>query len=80
MLYLVGVGSLLGFWLYNHLLTSWEVSKLALYNFVSPLIALGLGVLVYSEVFSVTEGVASALLLAGMLVNYLRLPGAEAFV
>ena len=80
LMYLVGVGSLLGFWLYNHLLTSWEVSKLALYNFVSPLIALGLGVLVYSEAFSVTEGVASALLLAGMLVNYLRLPGAEAFV
>ncbi len=80
LLYLVGVGSLLGFWLYNYLLTSWEVSKLALYNFVSPLIALGLGVLVYSEVFSVTEGVASALLLAGMLVNYLRLPRAKAFV
>ena len=80
LMYLVGVGSLLGFWLYNHLLTSWKVSKLALYNFVSPVIALGLGVLVYSEVFSVTEGVASVLLLAGMLVNYLRLPGAEAFV
>ena len=79
LLYLVGVGSLLGFWLYNHLLTRWEISKLALYNFVSPIIALGLGVLVYSEGFSVLEGVAAICLLSGLLVNYLRLP-TKAFV
>lgn len=71
LLYLVAVGSLLGFWLYNRLLTTWEVSTLALYNFVSPCIALLLGALVYGEALSWLEGVAATCLLGGVLVRYL---------
>ena len=70
LVYLVAVGSLLGFWLYYRLLATWEVSRVALYNFVSPIIALGLGVLIYSERFTLLEGLAATSLLLGVLVNY----------
>ena len=71
LLYLVGIGSLLGFWLYNRLLMTWEGSTLALYNFVSPLVALFLGALVYREVLSWPEAAAALCLLGGVLFRYL---------
>ena len=66
------MGSLLGFWLYYRLLGTWEVSWLALYNFVSPIIAITLGVLVYRNAFTRLEGLASGCLLLGVLLNYVR--------
>ncbi len=78
--YLIAVGLLLGFWLYNRLLSSWEVSRLALYNFVSPVIALVLGILIYHEKFSLVEALASGCLLMGVLVNYLGIPKTTAYL
>ncbi|MEZ4606716.1 MAG: DMT family transporter [Deinococcales bacterium] len=49
LVYLVLVGSLLGFGIYNYLLTTWEPSRVTLYNFLCPVIALILGMLVYGE-------------------------------
>lgn len=77
LLYLVLIGSSLGFWLYNRLLATWEPSRLALYNFVSPLVALVLGALVYGETLSRVEGVAVACLLGGVMIRYLGRPAGE---
>jgi drug/metabolite transporter (DMT)-like permease len=70
--YLVVVGSLLGFWLYNHLLISWPASRLALYNFVSPLIALLLGCVIFQERLGPPELVAILCLLGGVVISYSR--------
>lgn len=70
--YLVVVGSLLGFWLYNHLLISWPASRLALYNFVSPLIALLLGRVVFQERLGPLELLATLCLLVSVVISYSR--------
>lgn len=70
LLYLVGVGSLLGFWLYNRLLTRWAPSQVALYTFVSPLVSLSLGALIYHERMAGLEVWAMLCLLAAVVVNF----------
>jgi drug/metabolite transporter (DMT)-like permease len=70
LLYLVGIGSLLGFWLYNRLLTRWAPSQVALYTFVSPLVSLSLGALIYQERVAGLEVWAMLCLLAAVVVNF----------
>ncbi|MCA9836491.1 MAG: EamA family transporter [Trueperaceae bacterium] len=74
-LYLVGIGSLLGFTLYQHLLAVWRISLLATYNFVSPVIALLLGFVVLHERFSPAQFFAIGLLLVATLVIVRREQG-----
>ncbi len=72
LLYLVVIGSVIGFTLYQHLLATWRVDLLASYNFVSPVIALLLGVLFLDERFSFNEAIALVLLLLATLVLFSR--------
>ncbi len=72
LLYLVVIGSVIGFTLYQHLLATWRIDLLASYNFVSPVIALLLGVLLLQERFSLNEGIALTLLLLATLILFSR--------
>ena len=72
LLYLVLVGSVIGFTLYQHLLATWRIDLLASYNFVSPGIALVLGVVLLQERFSLNELFALALLLSATVFLFRR--------
>lgn len=63
-LFLVVFGSYLAFTMYLRLLRDWGASRAGLYAFVSPVVAVILGVLVYGEVFGAAELAGSALMLA----------------
>ncbi len=63
LVYLVAIGSVLGFTLYQHLLATWQLSLLATYNFVSPVISLILGFMVLAERFETMQIAAIILLL-----------------
>jgi len=67
--YLVAVGSLSGFTLYQYLLRRWPASRVAAYTFVSPTVALAIGVAFAGERITARALVASALLLVGMLLT-----------
>ncbi len=63
--YLVAVGSLAGFTLYQYLLRLWPASRVTAYTFVSPTVALALGATVGGERITARVALASALMLAG---------------
>lgn len=69
--FLVGAGSLAGFTIYLRLLRDWGAFRAGLYAFVSPAIAVGVGVVVLSERFGWAEGVG-ALLMFGAAAIALR--------
>lgn len=71
LVYLVLIGSVLGFTLYQHLLAVWQISLLASYNFLSPVISLVLGFLFLAERFEVLQLLAIGLLLFATLVMVL---------
>jgi drug/metabolite transporter (DMT)-like permease len=68
LVYLVVVGSLAGFTLYQSLLRVWPATRVALYTFICPVIAVVLGVLVFAERIAPLELVASGLMLLGAFV------------
>ncbi len=69
MCYLVVVGSLAGFTLYQCLLRLWPASRVAAYAFVSPTVALALGVAVMGERVTARTVLATALMLAGAVLG-----------
>ncbi len=73
LLFLVGAGSLAGFTSYMRLLRDWGAFRAGLYAFVSPAIAVGVGVVVLSEQFGWAEGVG-AMLMFGAAAIALRTP------
>jgi len=72
MCYLVVVGSLAGFTLYQCLLRLWPASRVAAYAFVSPTVALALGVAVMGERVTARTVLATALMLAGAVLGARR--------
>ena len=62
LLFLVAAGSLAGFTIYMRLLREWGAFRAGLYAFVSPVIAVGVGVLALSERFGWAEGLGAVLL------------------
>jgi len=69
LLYLVVVGSLLGFTVYLWLLQRWPASRVANYAFISPIIAVALGWLIFDERITALEWAAAGLLLAGAYLS-----------
>lgn len=65
LVYLIGVGSLLGFTVYLWLLERWPASRVANYAFVAPVVAALLGWALLDERLSLHEWAAAALLLFG---------------
>lgn len=68
LLYLVVVGSLAGFTLYQSLLRVWPATRVALYTFICPVIAVVLGALIFFERIAPLELLASGLMLLGAFV------------
>jgi drug/metabolite transporter (DMT)-like permease len=73
LLFLVAAGSLAGFTIYMRLLRDWGAFRAGLYAFVSPVIAVGVGVVALSERFGWAEGVG-AVLMFGAAAIALRKP------
>ena len=68
MIYLVLVGSIVGYSCYVYALKYLPVSTVSLYAYVNPIIAVVLGTLILSEPFSLRIVVASAMVFAGIAV------------
>jgi drug/metabolite transporter (DMT)-like permease len=71
--FLVLAGSLAGFTIYTRLLRDWGAFRAGLYAFVSPVIAVGVGVVALSERFGWAEGLG-AVLMFGAAAIALRKP------
>jgi drug/metabolite transporter (DMT)-like permease len=68
MIYLVLIGSVVGYSAYVYALKYLRVSTVSLYAYVNPIIAVVLGTLLLSEPFSIRIVIASALVFAGIAV------------
>ena len=62
-LFLIGAGSMVGFSVYLWLLREWGAFRAGLYAFVSPIIAVGLGVVVQGEPFGWAQALGMAIML-----------------
>ena len=60
--FLIAAGSLAGFTIYLKLLRDWGAFRTGLYAFVSPVIAVGVGVVALGEHFDAAEGLGAALM------------------
>jgi drug/metabolite transporter (DMT)-like permease len=68
LLFLVVAGSLAGFTIYMRLLRDWGAFRAGLYAFVSPVIAVGVGVVALSERFGWAEGVGAVLMFSAAAI------------
>ena len=73
LVFLVVAGSLAGFTIYLRLLRDWGAFRAGLYAFISPVIAVGVGVVALSERFGWAEGLG-ALLMFGAAAIALKKP------
>ena len=64
LLFLVAAGSLAGFTIYLRLLRDWGAFRAGLYAFVSPVIAVAVGVVALGERFAAAEGAGALLMFA----------------
>ncbi len=67
-LFLLGFGSLCGFTIYLSLLSRWGASKAGSYAFVSPVIAVWAGTVVYGEHVTGSDAIGMAVMLAAAAV------------
>ena len=68
--FLVAAGSLAGFTIYLRLLRDWGAFRAGLYAFVSPAIAVAVGVVVLGERFGWMEGVGGVLMFAAAAIAF----------
>ena len=68
-LFLVIAGSLIAFTIYLRLIAAWGPARAGTYAYVSPVIAVLVGVLVLHEHMSVRDGIGMALLLAAAITS-----------
>ena len=68
MIYLIVVGSVVGYTAYVYALKYLPISTVSLYAYVNPIIAVMLGTVVLDEPFTLRIVVASALVFAGIAV------------
>lgn len=68
MLYLIFVGSLVGYTSYIYLINVWPVSKAGTYAYVNPVVAMFLGWVILHEAVTVKMIISAALILVGVLI------------
>lgn len=71
-IFLVVGGSLMGFTIYMRLLRDWGAFRAGLYAFVSPAVAVGVGVAALSEPFGWAEGVGALLMFGAAAIALKR--------
>lgn len=74
LLFLVAAGSLAGFTIYLRLLRDWGAFRAGLYAFVSPVIAVGVGVAALGERFGVAEGLGAVLMFGAAAIALKKKP------
>ncbi len=70
--FLVIGGSLMGFTIYMRLLRDWGAFRAGLYAFVSPAVAVGVGVAVLEEPFGLSEAIGAALMFGAATIALKR--------
>ena len=70
--FLVAAGSLAGFTIYLRLLRDWGAFRAGLYAFVSPAIAVAVGVVVLGERFGWSEGIGGVLMFAAAAIAFAK--------
>ena len=68
LIYLVTLGSIVGYSAYIYVLSALPVSVVSIYNYINPMVAVLLGWLFYREQFGVREGVAMMIIFAGVAI------------
>ena len=68
LLYLIFIGSLVGYSSYIYILQKWPAAKAGTYAYVNPLVAVLLGTLVLGEPFTLTVVISTAVILTGVLL------------
>jgi len=76
LVFLVGAGSLAGFTIYLRLLRDWGAFRAGLYAFVSPAIAVAVGVVVLGERFGVSEAIGAVLMFGAAAIAFAK-PAAQ---
>ena len=74
LLFLVVAGSLAGFTIYMRLLRDWGAFRAGLYAFVSPVIAVGVGVVALCERFGWAEGLGAVLMFSAAAIALRKSP------
>ena len=77
--FLVVAGSLAGFTIYMRLLRDWGAFRAGLYAFVSPVIAVAVGVVALSEQFGVAEALGAVLMFGAAAIALRKPPVARPF-
>ena len=73
-LFLVICGTFIAYTIFLRLMRDWGASRAGLYSFVSPVVALGLGALVYDEPLTWREGAGATIMLAAAWIAVARKP------
>lgn len=68
MLYLILIGSLVGYTSYIYLISVWPISKAGTYAYVNPVVAMFLGWLILHEQIRINNIISAALILTGVLI------------
>jgi len=68
MAYLIVFGSILGYSCFMYILGKWPAAKVGTYAYVNPVVAVILGALVLGEKLTPTVGIATAIILFGVLL------------
>ena len=68
MLYLVFIGSFLGYGSYIYLLQKWPATKVGTYAYVNPVVAVILGFIILGEPVHISTIVSAAIILSGVLI------------
>lgn len=67
-LYLIVFGSIIGYSCYIYLLQKWTAAKAGTYAYVNPIVAIGLGVLLLKEPFSISVLVSVVIVITGVIL------------
>ena len=76
-LFLVLFGSLVAYTAYLHVVRLWGTGRAGAYAFVSPIVAVVLGVLVFGETVSVSDAAGMAVMLAGAWLTLRPVPSSQ---
>ncbi|MFC4767727.1 DMT family transporter [Effusibacillus consociatus] len=68
-LYLVLIGSIVGFTIYIYLLKEWGAVRVSVYSFITPVVALLLGAMFYDETITVSKVIGTLVILLGVWVT-----------
>ncbi|SDW00233.1 Permease of the drug/metabolite transporter (DMT) superfamily [Marininema mesophilum] len=68
-LYLVIIGSIVGFTMFTYLLKEWGAIRVSLYSFFTPMVAILLGTLIYGERITWEQLLGSAMVLLGVWIT-----------